>query len=403
LHVQQAERIGRLKYAIRNIASAALALEAEGRQVLYLNIGDPLLYDFETPAELVEAVARAMREGKNYYAPSYGLPQAREAIAASLEREGVEVAPGNVFVTTGASEGIEVAMTAMLEPGDNVLTPVPGYPLYSAILTKLHADERGYRLDPFRGWRPDLEHAESLIDSRTRAIVVINPNNPTGAVWERDALEAVVELARRRKLVILADEVYHTLTYGERPPRLAAIAGDVPVIAFDSLSKSYLATGWRLGWMSLHGDGLHAAVKGAICRLLDARLCSPTPSQFAIPVAVAGERTHLRPALAKLQERRDALMRGLWGIPGVYCNCPEGAFYAMAKFDGIGEATDEDFVLDVLNSTGILVVHGSGFGLPPRDGFFRIVYLPPVPVIEQACRGLASVAKRWLERRAVLV
>ena len=243
MHVSPASRIAGLKYAIRNIATKAAALEAKGRRILYLNIGDPLLYDFETPPALVEAAVQAMRDGKNYYGSSYGVPIAREAIANSLEVQNVDVAPGDVFVTSGASEGIEASMTAMLEPGDNVLTPMPGYPLYSAVLCKLNAEERQYRQVPEDHWKPDLEQAESLVDERTRAIVIINPSNPTGAVWDEATLLSVIEFARRHKLVIFADEVYHTLTYGPRPPRISSIAGDVPVVAFDSLSKAFLATG----------------------------------------------------------------------------------------------------------------------------------------------------------------
>jgi alanine-synthesizing transaminase len=394
--IPQAERIGRLTYAIRNIAVAANRLEAEGRRVLYLNIGDPLLYDFETPPQLVEAVVRAMRDGKNYYAPSYGVTAAREAISASLEREGVWVPPGDAFVTSGASEAIEVALTAMLEPGDNVLTPCPGYPLYSAVLCKLGAEERSYRLDGDFGWRPDVEHLESLADARTRAIVIINPNNPTGAVWDEPTLLALLEVARRRNLVVLADEVYHTMTYRPRPPRIASLAGDVPVIAFDSLSKSYLATGWRVGWMSLHGEALLGELKGAIGRLLDARLCSPTPPQFAIPVALEGERAHVAEALARLRVRRDAAVDRLGRIPGITCVVPEGAFYLMARFEHLGGRTDESFVLDLLESENVLVVHGSGFGLQATDGYMRIVYLPPVPVLDAALEGLDRVARRWM-------
>lgn len=395
MDISQAQRIGGLKYAIRNIANSAAKLEEIGRRILYLNIGDPLLFDFETPPALVEAVTKAMRDGRNYYSPSYGIPTAREAIAVSLDRQGVDVAPGDVFITAGASEAIEATFTAMLNPGDNVLTPCPGYPLYSAILCKLSAEERSYQLAPEANWRPDLEHLEAQIDDRTRGVVVINPNNPTGAVWDATTLLGIVDIARRHGLVIFADEVYHTLTYDAPAPRIASLSGEVPVVAFDSLSKSHLATGWRAGWLALHGDGLHKEVKGAICRLLDARLCSPTPPQFAIPEAVNGDQSHLATAMGKLRERREALMQGLSNIPGFWCGEPQGAFYAMARFEYLGDRTDEEFVLDVLNTENVLTVHGSGFGMNPRDGYFRIVYLPPVEVLDAAIAGLGRVAEQW--------
>jgi alanine-synthesizing transaminase len=385
--IQPAARIGRLKYAIRNVAAAAAELEAQGRKVLRLNIGDPLLYDFATPPALVEAVVRAMRDGANWYAPSHGLPAAREAIAASLGREGIAVSPSSVFVTSGASEAIEAALTALLEPGDSVLTPAPGYPLYSAVLTKLNAEERPYRLDPAAHWQPDLAHVEALVGPRTRAMVVINPNNPTGAVYGADTLRGLLDIARRHDLVVLADEVYAPLTYGPPAPRMASLADDVAIVGLDSLSKAYLATGWRVGWMSLHHPSLRD-FGAAVARVLDARLCSPTPPQFAVPVALEGGRAHLVPVMERLRERRDALVRRLNAIPGVWCEAPQGAFYAMARIDRLNGRTDEELVLELLRSEGVLVVHGSGFGMPPKEGWIRIVYLPPVPVIESACASL---------------
>ncbi len=395
MEIPQARRISRLKYAIRNIASAAERLEAEGRRILYLNIGDPLLYDFETPPDLVEVVHRAMVDGKNYYAPSHGVPQAREAVADWLEREGVDAAPGDVFITSGASEAIETAMTALLDLGDNVLTPLPGYPLYSAVLCKLGVEERSYRLLPEERWRPDLDHLESLVNERTRAIVLINPNNPTGAVWDEATLLGVIDIARRHDLVILADEVYHTLAYDVSVTRTASLAGDVPVITFDSLSKSFLATGWRVGWLTLHGSRLRGEVKSGIGRLLDARLCSPTPPQFAVKPALESDRSHIRRAVEQFRERRDATVSRLRQIPGFWAYEPEAAFYIMARFENLGDRTDEEFVLDVVNAEGVLVVHGSGFGMPASDGYMRIVYLPPVPVLETALEGLGRVAERW--------
>ena len=394
ISIPSAERIGRLKYAIRNIAASAAEIEAQGRKVLRLNIGDPLLYDFQTPPALVEAVVQAMRDGKTWYAPSYGIPVAREAIAASLTAYGAPVAPSSVFVTSGASEAIEAALTAMLEPGDSVLTPTPGYPLYTAILAKLNAEERPYRLDPGAHWQPDLAQIEASIGPRTRAIVVINPNNPTGALWGEETLRGILDLARRRGLVVLADEVYYPLTYGPSAPRMASLVDDVPIIAFDSMSKAYLATGWRVGWMSLHHASLDG-VRAAISRILDARLCSPTPPQFAIPVALAGGRAHVDDAMGRLRERRDLLVSRLNAIPGVWCEAPGGAFYIMAKVELPAGRTDEEFVLDLLRTEGVLTVHGSGFGMAPKDGWMRIVYLPPVEVISAACDAIERTVARW--------
>jgi aspartate/methionine/tyrosine aminotransferase len=283
--------------------------------------------------------------------------------------------PDRVLLTSGTSEGIELTLGALLNEGDEVLVPSPTYPLYTAVVAKLEARARYYRTDPTRDWLPDLEHLETLVTSRTRALVVIDPNNPTGAVYPRDVRAALVAFAEQHGLVLLADEVYADLAYDGSTPPLAALDVDAAVISFSSLSKAYLAPGWRAGWLAVGRSPRLTAVLAGIKKLADGRLCSPGPMQFAIAAALDGDRSHQHSFRAALIERADLTTRRLNGIPGMTCVRPRGAFYAMPQVQLPPGKTDEDYILALLRETGVLCVYGSGFGTDPAEGFFRVVYL----------------------------
>lgn len=397
--IRPARRIENVRYAIRNIVAEAARLEAQGREVLYLNIGDPLKFDFATPPHMVEAVHRAMVDGHNGYAPSAGIGAAREAIARDAERSGSRgVTPADVFVTAGASEAIEMALTALAEPGDSVLIPSPGYPLYEAVLAKIGARPVYYPLDESRGWSPDVASIDAAGDARTRAIIVCNPNNPTGGQLDRPTLEALLEVARRRGWVVLSDEIYDRLTFGRPHVPLASLADDVPILTFNGLSKAYLACGWRVGWMIFCNAHLLPELKGAVQRLADARLCSPAPPQHAIAPALEGPQEHLVEVRRKLLARRELLVRRLNAIPGVSVVRPEGAFYAMPRIELPGYTSDEAFVLELLRETGVLFVHGSGFGPLPSTMHFRVVFLPPEAQIAEALGRLDAFVRARRER-----
>jgi len=287
--ISAARRLENVRYAIRDLAVMADDLVRQGKKILYLNVGDPNIYDFKTPAHLVEAVARAMRDNKNGYAPSPGIPEAVEAIRNEAARKDITTVQ-DVFVTSGASEAVDACLTALMNPGENIFTPRPDYPLYSAVLCKLGNELTTYDLNEDDGWQPDLRDLESKITSKTRGIVLINPNNPTGAVCTRRMLEQIAELARKHNLVIFSDEIYDKLMLDDDAHiSIAAVAPDVPVVTFGGMSKNYLAPGWRLGWGIVSGDA--AAVKPyieGIHRLLRARLCANHPEQYAIKAALEG-------------------------------------------------------------------------------------------------------------------
>lgn len=393
-----AQRVQNYHYAIRNIVSNARQLEEQGKTVTYLNIGDPILYGFQPPAELVEATVRALEEGHNGYAPSAGRQEALEAIAGDALSRGIRTSPENIIVTFGASEAADLVCTSMLNPGDEVLCPAPGYPLYSAIITKLNAREIRYRLDPANRWLPDPEDITKKITPRTKILVVINPNNPTGELYPREVLEELVEVARRHRLLVITDEVYHKLVYQDEHIPLASLADDdVAVISIDSLSKNYMAPGWRTGWLMISNSHLVPDVRKAFLKLADARLCSPMAPQFAIHAAMNLDGSHLEAVLSRLRSQRELTIRMLNEIPGISCNRPSGAFYVMGRIDIANTpfSSDEDFVLRFLREKQILFVHGSGFGTDPSEGFFRVVYLPDTATLERVYGELADFMSRF--------
>ncbi|HLG55742.1 MAG TPA: aminotransferase class I/II-fold pyridoxal phosphate-dependent enzyme [Vicinamibacterales bacterium] len=376
----------------------AKVVEARGQRVRYLNIGDPVAFGFQTPAHLVETVARAMRDGHNGYVPSAGIPAAREAVAADYAVRGVHVPPDRVLITTGTSEGIELALNALVDDGDEVLVPLPTYPLYTAVLAKISAQPRYYRTDPHQNWLPDLDHMRSLVTARTRVLVVIDPNNPTGAVYPAPVRRALIDFAERHDLTILADEVYGDLGYEGSIPLLGTFDLDAPIISFSSLSKAYLAPGWRTGWLVVGATPRLDEALAAIRKLADGRLCSPGPMQYAVTAALTGDRSHQVAFRAALAERARLTSDRLNAIPGMSCVTPRAAFYALPSVSLPPGRTDEDYVLTLLRETGILCVNGSGFGMPPHDGYFRIVFLADPADLGQIYGDIGTFTRDYLAR-----
>jgi len=394
--VPVADRVHNFTYAIRNIVTEAKAVERRGLKVDYLNIGDPIPFGFRTPPALVEVVARAMADGANNYVPSVGIAPAREAVAEEWSARGFSVDPDRVLVTAGTSEGIELVLTALANPGDGVLVPMPTYPLYTAVLAKIGAVASYYRTDPTRGWLPDVEHLESLITARTRALVLIDPNNPTGAVYPEPVRRQLLGVAERHGLVILADEVYGDLAYDGPVPPLASLDPDGPIVAFSSLSKAYLAPGWRTGWLAVGRSPRLDDLLAAIKKLADGRLCSNGPTQHAIAPALLGDRTHQTAFRAALRERAELTTRTFNAIPGITCVAPTAAFYAMPKVELPAGRTDEQYIVGLLRATGVLCVYGSGFGTRPEDGFFRVVFLAAPEELQRIYERIAEFTHEFL-------
>jgi alanine-synthesizing transaminase len=388
--IAAASRLDNVRYAIRDLASVANEIMAQGHKVVPLNIGDPNVFDFRTPPHLIEAVHRAMLDNKNGYAPSPGIKPALDAIRGEAARKGINTVQ-DVFVTNGVSETVDACLTALLNPGDDLLTPCPDYPLYSALLTKLGIKLNTYYLNEEDGWQPELDDIRKKITPRTRGIVLINPNNPTGSVCTRAMLEQIAEVARQHSLLIFSDEIYDKLILDQTDEHIsmAAVAPDLPVVTFGGLSKNYLVPGWRIGWGIVSGEA--ATVKNyneGIQRLLRARLCANHPEQYAIKAALEGPQEHLVEVRKKLRSRRDLTVQWCNTTPRVSCVSPRGAFYAYPRID-IPEG-DDVFVKELIVQKHVMVVHGSGFGQKPGTQHFRIVFLPDEQTLSKAYAAIGE-------------
>lgn len=394
--VRVAARIHGFTYAIRNVVAEARKVEAAGTTVRYLNIGDPIPFGFTTPPHLIDAVDRAMRDGHNGYTPSVGVLPAREAVAAEYEQRGMPVGPDRVILTAGTSEGIELALGALADAGDEVLVPTPTYPLYTAVLAKLGAQAVFYKTDPDNAWQPDVDDIASKLSARTKAIVIIDPNNPTGAIYPEATRRALIDLAERSGVPILADEVYGDLAFDGPSPLIGSLAPDAPILSFSSLSKAYVAPGWRAGWLCVGRSPRLDDALAAIKKLADGRLCSTGPMQYAIHAALTGDRSYQQTFVRELAVRSQLTVDRLNQIPGMSCVAPQAAFYAMPKVELPAGKTDEDYVLALLRATGILCVYGSGFGLPADQGFFRVVFLATPDVLSTIYDDIATFTAGYL-------
>lgn len=392
--IHSAHRIEHYHYAIRHVAGIAESLVRAGREVIFLNIGDPQVYGFRPPEHIVEAVERALKDKFTGYSPSAGLREARQAVAEYATALGAPTTFDDVLITSGASEAADILLTALLDENDEVLIPGPGYPIYPAILSKLGATARYYPLALANAWQPSVAEISSLVNDRTRALVIINPNNPTGSIIPDETTRQLLELALRHNLLVIADEVYRELCFEESPTPASVFAEqmDLPLVTLESLSKTHLVPGWRTGWMRFtHAEQLSDLFQ-AVHRLAGGRLCSPTPTQYAVQPALEGSREFQKTFINALRKRRDFAVDRVRGIEGLSCDVPRAAFYLMVKAEDLRGRSDEQFVLEFLEKTGVLLVHGSGFGADPDDGYFRLVYLADEATLQEVFNRL----KRFL-------
>ncbi len=393
--IHPSERAANFHYAIRNVVNAAEALERKGREIIHLNIGDPQAFGFKPPAEVIEAVTRATREEFTGYSHSAGLRVAREAVAEYATGLGTETSPQDVVITSGASEAADLLLTALLNPGDEVLLPGPGYPIYAAIIGKLGAHTRYYDLDQETKWQPSPDKIKSLISQRTRALILINPSNPTGAITPDETTKRLLEIAAEHDLLVISDEVYRDLCFNPAPTSASVLAEEcgAMVAVLESLSKTHMLSGWRVGWMRLTPSARARELMEAIARLAGGRLCSPTTAQYAIRPALHGNRRSIDEFKEEIRRRRDLAANRVARIEGLSCSIPEAAFYLMIKVDDMGDRDDERFVLDLLEASNVLVVHGSGFGSNPQAGYFRLVYLADEELLSSAFNAIERALK----------
>ena len=392
--IDPAVRTNEITYAVRDVVLLADKAARRGLEMLYLNIGDPNVFDFHTPPHIIEAVHKAMLANKNGYSASSGIKEAVAAVEKEAERKGIRNIR-DIFITTGVSEAIDLCLTALANEGDNVLTPSPGYPLYQAILKKLNVIENSYYLEEANGWQPNVEEMASKINSRTRAIILINPNNPTGSVCSKEVLLQIIELAGQHNLVLFADEIYDKLLLdGSEHVALASLNSEVPIITLNGLSKSFLVPGFRIGWGIISGEAarIHTYVE-AINKLLRARLCANHPMQYAIKPALEGDQSHLKDVKARLTRRRDITFQMLNSTPEISLTKPEGAFYAFPSLHI--KRSDDDFVRALIEETGVVVVPGSGFGQVSGTKHFRVVFLPDENQLKKAYEKILDFAIKF--------
>jgi alanine-synthesizing transaminase len=388
--IHPSERAINFNYAIRNVVRAAEALERKGRRVIYLNIGDPQSFGFRPPDFVIDAVNRAVRDKFSGYSHSSGILEAREAVARYASRLGSPTETKDVVITSGASEAADLTLTALVNPGEEVLLPAPGYPIYPAIVGKLGAQIRYYHLQPQDGWRPSVDEIRSLINPNTRAIVLINPSNPTGSITPDNTTRQLLELAAERDLLVLSDEVYRDLCFSTPPTAASVLAKEsgAAVVTLESLSKTHMLSGWRIGWLRFTHPEKMGGLNDAVMRLAGGRLCSPTPAQYAVAPALEDSKEYIANFIEEIRRRRDLATARVNAIDGLSCVVPEAAFYLMVKTDYLAGRTDEQFALDLLEASGVLVVHGSGFGCDPADGYFRLVYLAGEQLLAEAFDGI---------------
>ena len=375
--IPPASRMSAVNYSIRRVVAEAKKAEAAGKAIHWLNTGDPVHAGFQPPAHMVDAVHEALRNGEHGYGPSVGLADAREAVAAENTSRGWPVSADRVVMTSGSSEGIDFVLTALADPGDEVLVPLPTYPLYTAILAKIGARAVYYRADAKNGWQPDPKEIRRLITSRTKALVTNDPNNPTGASYAPLLRRELLTIADEHNLPMIADEIYQDVAFDGPIAPIGSIDPDAPVISLSGLSKGYLVPGWRTGWLIVGGGDRLKDVLTAITKLAEGRLCSTMPMQRAVVAALTGDRSHQPAFRTALRERAELVHTRANAIPGISSTRASAAFYAMPQIDLPRGKTDADFIVDLVHATGVLCVHGSGFGMNPDDGYFRMVTLAP--------------------------
>jgi alanine-synthesizing transaminase len=378
------DRTSGVEYVIRDIISYARKYESTGKQIIYMNIGDPVKYDFKTPDHIKAALINAVTTDQNYYAESEGLPELRKAIVEKESQKGFPVADSDVLVTNGVSEGLDMTLASIVDPGTEVLMPGPYYPPYASYVKFYGGKPIEFKL--YEDGRPDVEDVASKINSKSRAICIISPNNPTGEVFDRKGLQQLIDIATEHNLYVICDEIYDNIVFDEQFTSIGRVASDAPVVLLNGFSKGYLMTGWRCGYICLNSDSRKLeGLRENVPKLARVRISSNLPVQIAAIQALRGPRDHIIEMVRKLRKRRDYVVKRLNSINGISCKLPRGAFYVFPKIELEHRWKDDrEFVLDLLNSTGVLTVQGSGFGREFGAGHFRIVYLPPENVLEEA-------------------
>jgi len=381
------KKVAGVEYAIRDIVTEARKLQKQGKKVTYLNIGDPVQFGFQPPDGVKEAMIKAIRNGENYYAPSEGLPELREEIAKKEHNKGLSVNPDDILITNGISEGLDMVISSIVEEGDEVLLPGPYYPPYASYV-RLHGGIPVEFAVDLNNSRPDLDDIKSKITSKTVAICLISPNNPTGVVFNEKSLRELVDIANENDLYIICDEIYDQIVFDEKFVGIGKVSSDSPVIVLNGFSKVHLMSGWRIGYIAFNNSSKLDLIRENLPKLARVRISTNLPVQYGALESLRGPQDYISKFVSELKKRRDFVIKRLNSISGLSCSNPKGAFYAFPKIEHNKYKSDRDFVLGLLRTKGILTVHGSGFGTKYGSGHFRLVFLPDIQTLDSALNNI---------------
>ncbi|AJM91738.1 aminotransferase class I/II-fold pyridoxal phosphate-dependent enzyme [Nitrosopumilus piranensis] len=377
------KKVAGVEYAIRDIVLAARKVQQKGIKVDYLNIGDPVQFGFQPPDNVKQALIDAINKGENYYSTSEGLLELRQEIAKKENAKGLSISADEILVTNGVSEGLDMVISSIVEEGDEVLLPGPYYPPYASYV-RLHGGVPVEFAVDLENSTPDIDDIKSKITSKTVAICLISPNNPTGVVFNEKSLKELVEIANQHNLYIICDEIYDQIIFDEKFVGIGKVAGDSPVIVLNGFSKVHLMSGWRIGYIAFNNSPKLDAIRENLPKLARVRIATSLPVQHAALESLKGPQNYISNFVSEIKKRRDLVVKRLNEMPGLSCPNPKGAFYAFPKIEDNRFRTDKEFVTKLLESKGVLTVHGSGFGEKYGSGHFRLVYLPSLEILDSA-------------------
>ncbi|MGB0724197.1 MAG: aminotransferase class I/II-fold pyridoxal phosphate-dependent enzyme [Nitrosopumilus sp.] len=372
-----------VEYAIRDIVLAARKVEQSGMTVDYLNIGDPVQFGFQPPDNVKQALIDSINKGENYYSTSEGLLELREEIAKKENLKGLSITADDVLITNGVSEGLDMVISSIVEEGDEVLLPGPYYPPYASYV-RLHGGIPVEFSVDLNNSTPDLDDIKSKITSKTVAICLISPNNPTGVVFNENALKELVDIANEHNLYIICDEIYDQIIFDDKFVGIGKVAGDSPVIILNGFSKVHLMSGWRIGYIAFNQSPQLESIREHLPKLARVRIATSLPVQHAALESLRGPQNYINDFVSEMKKHRDLVVKRLNEMPGLSCPNPKGAFYAFPKIEDNRFGSDKEFVTKLLESKGVLTVHGSGFGEKYGTGHFRLVYLPSLEILDSA-------------------
>jgi len=377
------KKVTGVEYAIRDIVLAARKVEQKGMKVDYLNIGDPVQFGFQPPDNVKQAMIDAINKGENYYTASEGLLELREEIAKKENAKGLSISADEILVTNGVSEGLDMVISSIVEEGDEVLLPGPYYPPYASYV-RLHGGIPVEFAVDLGNSTPDIDDIKSKITSKTVAICLISPNNPTGVVFNENSLKELVDIANQHNLYIICDEIYDQIIFDEKFVGIGKVAGDSPVIVLNGFSKVHLMSGWRIGYIAFNQSPQLEAIREHLPKLARVRIATSLPVQHAALESLRGPQDYISHFVTEIKKHRDLVIKRLNEMPGISCPNPKGAFYAFPKIEDNRYSTDKEFVTKLLETKGVLAVHGSGFGKQYGSEHFRLVYLPSIEVLDSA-------------------